>query len=367
MDNEKINILIVDDNPKNLQLVGNLLGMENWQIEFAESGKAALEWIDEEQFDLILLDIMMPGMDGFEVIKKIRATKSYDDVPVIFITAKNDKESIMRGFKEKAQDYICKPFDGEELLARVNTQIELRIARKKQRELNDILEKKVKERTSDLQKTYDQIVESKKKLEKSEKIKDTYLHLITNELKKPLNKALSAFQLIKEKHPDHDLKELINNVEISLAKINDFSEEAKLLSKMKEGQFNINMENNISGEIIQNSIIEVNDKSTKKSINFEIEDSIEKINITGDRDVLIHCFKLIFEVIINQCNENTKVNISAETEKRIFIKFKQIETNSLTDDMNIMLAEQIISMHSASFSKLNKDDISFYLIDFSNE
>jgi len=122
-------ILIVDDNPKNLQILGNYLQNEGYRVEFALNGKAALDWIGRTEFDLILLDIMMPGMDGFEVCRILKNDPLKQKIPVIFLTAKVDTESIVTGFDLGAVDYVIKPFNQKELIARVKTQIEIKRGR----------------------------------------------------------------------------------------------------------------------------------------------------------------------------------------------------------------------------------------------
>jgi len=122
-------ILIVDDNPKNLQILGNYLRKEGFKVEFALDGKSALDWIERSEFDLILLDIMMPGMDGFEVCRIIKNDPVKQKIPVIFLTAKVDTESIINGFDLGAVDYVIKPFNQKELIARVRTQIEIKRGR----------------------------------------------------------------------------------------------------------------------------------------------------------------------------------------------------------------------------------------------
>ena len=129
-------ILIVDDNPKNIQRLGNLLrGLEACQIEFATSGQEALGWVGSREFDLILLDVMMPGMSGFEVCRQLKSEARTADIPIIFLTAKSDIESVVKGFELGASDYLTKPFNIQELMARVRTQIDLRTARKSEKRL----------------------------------------------------------------------------------------------------------------------------------------------------------------------------------------------------------------------------------------
>jgi two-component system sensor histidine kinase/response regulator len=136
-------ILLVDDNPKNLQVLGKLLLKEKYEIEFAVNGEATLEWLKIKKFDLILLDLNMPGMNGFEVCKIIRTDNEMCDIPVIFLSAESERESILKGFEVGAQDYVTKPFDSRELLARVKTQLDLKSKTEKLEKINEWLGKKI--------------------------------------------------------------------------------------------------------------------------------------------------------------------------------------------------------------------------------
>jgi two-component system, sensor histidine kinase and response regulator len=135
-------ILIVDDVPKNIQLLGSILKEEAYDIEFATSGKDALEWLSSKKFDLVLLDIMMPEMDGFEVCKRIKENPFTREIAVIFLTAKADFQSVIQGFEYGAVDYITKPYHRKELLMRVRTHLTIQLQRK-QLELSNVFEKKI--------------------------------------------------------------------------------------------------------------------------------------------------------------------------------------------------------------------------------
>jgi len=119
-------ILIVDDNVRNLQVLGGFLKNEGIEAEFAIDGISAFDWLGKKKFDLILLDIMMPGKDGYEVCSMIKKNPVTKEIPIIFITAKTDSESVVRGFEAGAVDYITKPFIHSELLARVKTHLEIK-------------------------------------------------------------------------------------------------------------------------------------------------------------------------------------------------------------------------------------------------
>ena len=116
-------ILIVDDTFENLDILGELL--DSYEIVDAINGKDALEILEEETVDLILLDIMMPGMDGYEVCKKIKINSSVKDIPVMFITANTDEDSIEKAYDVGGIDYVTKPFKPKELLARVKRELQL--------------------------------------------------------------------------------------------------------------------------------------------------------------------------------------------------------------------------------------------------
>jgi len=130
--NNKATILIVDDNPKNLQVLGTILKQTGYQIIVAQNGFQTLKTVKKISPELILLDIMMPEMDGFEVCKKLKELPETKEIPVIFLTAKTETEDIIEGFKAGAVDYVVKPFNSSELLSRVNTHIELAHTRKLQ-------------------------------------------------------------------------------------------------------------------------------------------------------------------------------------------------------------------------------------------
>ena len=136
-------ILLVDDNPRNLQVIGKLLQEEKYEIEFAVNGEATLEWLKTKHFDLILLDLNMPGMNGFEVCKEIRSDKTVKEIPIIFLSAESERDSILKGFEVGAQDYVTKPFDSRELLARVRTQLDLKSKTEKLEKVNEWLGKKI--------------------------------------------------------------------------------------------------------------------------------------------------------------------------------------------------------------------------------
>jgi len=133
-------ILVVDDTPANIQTLAAVLKQKGYEISVATNGKQALDVLAKIRPDLILLDVMMPEMDGFETCARIKASPEWRDLPIIFLTAKTETADIVKGFELGAVDYVAKPFNSHELLARVNTHLTIdRLARENERLLLNIL------------------------------------------------------------------------------------------------------------------------------------------------------------------------------------------------------------------------------------
>ncbi|MCH8567009.1 MAG: hybrid sensor histidine kinase/response regulator [Balneolales bacterium] len=129
-------ILAVDDVPKNLQLIGTILSNNQFETAFATSGQAALRLVERRKPDLILLDVMMPGMDGYEVCSILKNREETASIPIIFVTGRSETSDMIKGFEIGGSDYVTKPFQQAELLARIRTHIRLKEQRELLQELN---------------------------------------------------------------------------------------------------------------------------------------------------------------------------------------------------------------------------------------
>jgi DNA-binding response OmpR family regulator len=126
MSEEPRRILVVDDNADNRDLLSRRLEKRGYTTVCADSGRAALDLLEQEPFDLVLLDIMMPEISGIDVLKMVRSKRSMADLPIIMATAKDTSEDIVRALKLGANDYVTKPIDFPVLFARVHTQLDLK-------------------------------------------------------------------------------------------------------------------------------------------------------------------------------------------------------------------------------------------------
>ena len=279
-------ILIVDDNPQNLQVLGKLLQENKYEIEFATSGTAAMVWLEKRRFDLILLDINMPGMNGFEVCMKIRSNPEMNKIPIIFLSAESERESILKGFELGAQDYITKPFDSRELLVRVRTHLALKESLENLEILNRSLEGKVNERTLQLKESNEKLEDTNRKLLDLDRAKADFLSLISHEIRTPLNGIIGPLELLKDSVDLHEVGDLMNVLDISVKRLELFSLNALLITSLKTKQIEIPKEKIQLIKLINEVLDEKNDKIRSGSIKVLLKDEASGELITGESELI---------------------------------------------------------------------------------
>ena len=182
-------IMIVDDNPSNLILLETMLAQQGHEIHSFPLGRLALAAALRNPPDLILLDVNMPEMNGYEVCERLKSTPALADIPVIFLSALNDVQDKVRAFYVGAADYISKPFQFEEVQARVATHVQLYGLQRALRKQNEALEEAVAARTQELSR-------ANERLAILDRSKDEFLRVISHELRTPLNGVLGVAELI---------------------------------------------------------------------------------------------------------------------------------------------------------------------------
>ncbi|MDB5775020.1 MAG: response regulator receiver modulated metal dependent phosphohydrolase [Herbaspirillum sp.] len=155
----KSTILVIDDTPANIHIVMDLLSAEGFRVLVAEDGEEGIETARAGMPDLILLDAMMPGIDGYETCRRLKADPATREIPVIFLTALSQTDQKLAGFDAGGADYVTKPLQHKELLARIRTQLENQSARKILRGHNAALEREVAHRTQELSAMQDAIIQ----------------------------------------------------------------------------------------------------------------------------------------------------------------------------------------------------------------
>lgn len=225
-DNSDSTILIVDDQPYNVRILEEILKKENYKQLSANNAAEAHKILKDCLPDLILLDIMMPGEDGFEFCSKIKQNARTNDIPVIFLTAKVEIEDKIHGFKLGAVDYITKPFNAVEVVARVFTHVQLKKSRDFIKSYNTQLELIIEQRTQELIKSEKQAVFGQ------------LMQGIIHNIRGPIASVISSFQLIGFYREDlevylKDKPELMNEVNEKFKEIWDVIEhDDKMLTKL---------------------------------------------------------------------------------------------------------------------------------------
>ena len=185
------NIMVVDDNPANLKLLEDMLRQQGHEVLSFPRGRLALAEAARNPPDLILLDINMPEMNGYEVCERLKSTAEGSSIPVIFLSAMTEMQDKVKAFRSGAVDYISKPFQLEEVLARVETHLKVHDLQRALKLQNEHLEETVAARTSEL-------AEANRRLTILDRSKNEFLNLISHELRTPLNGLLGVGDLILE-------------------------------------------------------------------------------------------------------------------------------------------------------------------------
>ncbi|MDZ7962552.1 MAG: response regulator [Aulosira sp. DedQUE10] len=237
-----MHILLVDDNPNNLKVLSEAISLNGWKALMATDGESAIEQAEYAHPDLILLDVMMPGLDGFETCRRLKANPITQHTPVIFMTALSDTTDKVKGLEIGAVDYITKPFQQEEVIARLKLHLKISY-------LTRTLEQRVQERTAELTQSLQQLQQTQLQLIQSEKMSTLGQlvagigHEINNpvgfidgnssHIKQYVNDLLRLIYLYQEKLPNSDpeIEDFIE--EIDLEYITD--DLPKLLSSMTQG------------------------------------------------------------------------------------------------------------------------------------
>ncbi|NJO89181.1 MAG: hybrid sensor histidine kinase/response regulator [Chloroflexia bacterium] len=305
-------ILIVDDNSKNIQVLATVLAKNNYEVEYALRGKDAIEIVKSEDFELILLDIMMPELDGFDTCVALKKIEGKQDIPVIFITAKTDIESITKGFELGGVDYITKPFNDRELLKRIETHIELKKSQEKLKEVNIWLEKQVQERTKELISAKEELERANTELTKMDAAKTNILSLISQEIRTPLNGITSFLYLLKKQNKIEGLDKYINPLDLSVQKLEDFTNKALMLTELSSAgseQFE-KRELNIR-ELILFAVNNLTQKINNKGLTVDIDHLAENHHINGDDTYLVKSFEFVIDNAIDFSPDNSEIKINS--------------------------------------------------------
>jgi signal transduction histidine kinase len=359
MNEEKQKILIVDDLPKNIQVVANTLQPENYDISFAQNGESALDLCYKHDFDLVLLDIMMPGMDGIEVCRRLKSDPQFKNLPIIFLTAKNDIESITQAFEAGGVDYVSKPFKGAELIARVKTHLTIKKQRESLQELNAT--------------------------------KDKFFSIIAHDLKSPFTGLLGFAELLIEESETakpEELKQYYQLLYKSAKQGFDLLSSLLEWSRTQSSSIKFSPDTHNLCQIIQENINLLNNNIREKEIkvNCLVDESI---NVYADSNMLktilrnlisnaVKFTKPAGEIHIRAINQNNHIKIEVQDngvgmDDKTLNKLFRIDENSSRKGTNnetgtglgLIICKEFIQQHNGEIwveSELEKGSSFFFTL-----
>jgi two-component system, sensor histidine kinase and response regulator len=279
---EKLNILIVDDVLTNFQVLQYSFDKAGYEVAFCDNGPDAIELSLKRHFDLILLDIMMPGMNGYEVCSKLKNNPATSHIPVIFITARADSDSLIRGFDAGAVDFITKPIKAPEILARAKTHITLKKTTERLKEINAM--------------------------------KDKILSIIAHDLRGPIGNFREAIELLLAGQDDigNDFAcETLKELQKSASNIYDLLQNLLTWAGSQNNTLEFSPKALDLNELIFANLTLLQSSAMKKSIKIDYTPT-EQIHVMADENMISTVVRNLLSNAIKFSNPGTLVRVEAK-------------------------------------------------------
>lgn len=258
-------ILIVDDIAKNIQLLGKILDNQGYGVVAVTNGEQVLKAARNHDPDLILLDIMMPEKSGYEVCEELKADEDLAEIPVIFLTARSEEEDVIKGLNLGGADYVTKPFNSGELLARIDTHLSLKNAR-------------------------DRIIRQREKLQQLSKTREKLYSIIAHDLKGALFGISGLAEVVDDKlrdQPvDEETKDNIKRISHSLTVANSILENLLAWARLQTDKLKMNPERFSLSEEVDKNVQLLQTLAQQKQVEIQVELDNEKIMVEADKQML---------------------------------------------------------------------------------
>ncbi len=282
-------IMIIDDTPQNLQLIGTALNSRGYDVELASGGEKAIKQVEHSHPDLILLDVMMPDIDGFELCRRFHKNPDTREIPIIFISARNSTNDVVKGLGFGAVDYITKPINLTELFARINTHLELKASRDELRQARD---------------TIRHISEDRREL----------LHILCHDLANPVNSIIACLSIAQDKPEfmnDDTRAEMLKVARHSM----DVIDQVRELRSLEDRKNRLDINAVKLQEAISDAASILQNKLSEKQIKLDI-DIPEHLEVFAERISLVN--SIINNLLTNSIKfsyPESKVKISTRKEE----------------------------------------------------
>jgi len=312
-------ILIVDDTPALATLMMRMLTERGYNSRSALSGKLALQAARTDPPDLILLDINMPEMSGYEVCEQLKADAALKDIPVIFISGLNDAIDKVKAFRVGGVDYVTKPFQFEEVHARVETHLRIRSLQLQLSEQNDQLEHRVEERTRELAKAYE-------RLQELGRLKNDFLSMFSHEIRTPANGVLGVGNLVLDLCPASEDRAFYAILfEQSSRRLRNLIEDAAMISDMEK----LALESGASISFPE-LLREVSASLSDIQISLEPVSALEAFSLKGDHPLLKRALESLILLATSFSKNRHAAHMTATVEERVLRVRLEVDALSLS-------------------------------------
>ena len=310
-------ILIVDDIPENVEVMANMLKILGANLFFATSGSQALSIAAVKKPDLILLDIQMPGMDGYTVCKQIKLNQETKDTPIIFLTAKTEAEDLIMAFESGGVDYITKPFNIAELTVRVKTHLELKKTKdfisKQNQEIIDI-QQKIARDAQRIMIMNDELQETQAQLKSMNSAKDRLFNVISKDLKNPIQSLLFASETLSrhiDKLSAEELETQHKNIYQNVRYMSKQMDNLLHWAKLQLGGVSVYIENLDLVQLIEKNLKALSVEIEKKDLTIikEYPDNFKALLDKNTMNTVIH--NILDNAVLNS-HQNGTIFIKAQ-------------------------------------------------------
>lgn len=319
MNPQSYTILLADDNLENLNVLSRILENQGYKVRTAKNGELALKSILLAPPDMALIDIHMPVMDGYALCKEIKSNSKTSHIPVLFISAMDDSFNKVIAFDLGAVDYLPKPVDEKEVLARVNTHLEIYQLQNKLKNQNCILEQEVTSRTQELKEALIELETVHGQLQKLNSAKNEFLQLISHELRTPLVGLGILDELILDKElSDDEAKSYQNIFWASHQKLINIVDHATTLTHLKLSHPKYNSKNCNLHQLIKNSFESLEPLMHTHEVSIEIQKD-ENLEIMCDRGYIKIVVNALLETAIKFSHQRETVKVEWDKQENTLI------------------------------------------------